>query len=50
MNFGEIVSPFPPKLPNDGFDKPFRNNILTTDFLSPFPKKNDPIFEVCRHV
>ena len=46
MNFDEIVSPFPPKSPNDGFDKPFRNNILTTDFLSPFSKKIDPIFEV----
>ena len=45
--FDGFVSPFYAKTPNDEFDKPFRNKILTTDFLSPFLKKFfyfDPIF------
>ena len=37
--FDGFVSLFWPKPPNDGFDKPFRNNVLTTDFVSPFLKK-----------
>ena len=34
--FDGFVSPFYVKTPNDGFDNPFRNKILITDFLSPF--------------
>ena len=37
--FDGFVSPFYAKTPNDEFDKPFRNKILITDFLSPFLKK-----------
>ena len=37
--FDGYVSPLRPKPIDDGFDKPFWNTDLTTDLLSPFPKK-----------
>ena len=37
--FDGFVSPSRPKLPCDGFDKPLQTNVLTTDFVSPSPKK-----------
>ena len=51
--FDGFVSPFYAKTPNDEFDNPFRNKILTTDFLSPFLKNFfyfDPIFGVSGRV
>ena len=40
--FNGFVSPLQPNTPNDKFDKPLRNKILTTDFLSPYVKNLTP--------
>ena len=36
--FDEFVSPLRPNTVDDGFDKPFRSNDLTTDLLSSYVK------------
>ena len=39
--FDEFVSPLRPNTVDDGFDKSFRSNDLTTDLLSSYVKKSN---------
>ena len=48
--FIEFVSPLRPKTIDDGFVKPFRIKISTTDLLSPYGKKFDPVLVTCEWV
>ena len=45
--FDEFVRLLRPNTADDGFDKPFRHKILTTDLLRPFDKKIDPLLVTC---
>ena len=45
--FDEFVSPLRSNTVNNGFVKPLRIKILTTDLLSPFGKNFDPVLVTC---